>query len=291
MNAGERLPGTPAPMHLWPTDEGLRIAADAWGDPAAPLVLLGHGGGQTRHAWRATGQELGEAGYHAVAFDLLGHGDSDWPPDGVYSIDAYIGGLQSLLRALGGRKPVLVGASMSAEIFLVAAGEGAVDVAALVMVDFAPRTREEGYERNRSFMAAHARGFASLEQVAEAISSHRGGGAPPRRLDGLAKVVRRGPDGRYYWHWDPRMLGWRMREYPTRYERMAATARRLKAPMLLVRGGKSDVLSEEGAQEFLQLVPHAEYVHIAEAGHMIAGDRNDTFGHAAVDFLARVVGS
>ncbi len=134
MNGGERLPGTPAPMHLWPTDEGLRVAADAWGDPAAPLVLLGHGGGQTRHAWRKTAQDLGAAGYHAVAFDLRGHGDSDWPPDGAYGIDAYVAGLQSLLRALGGRKPVLIGASLSAQIFLIAAGEGAVDAAALVMV-------------------------------------------------------------------------------------------------------------------------------------------------------------
>jgi pimeloyl-ACP methyl ester carboxylesterase len=291
MNAGERLPGTPAPMHLWPTDEGLHIAADAWGDPTAPLVLLGHGGGQTRHAWRATGQELGAAGYHAVAFDLRGHGDSDWPSDGVYSLDAYIGGLQSLLRVLGGRKAVLNGASMSAEIFLVAAGEGAVDAAALVLVDFAPRTQPEGYERNRTFMAAHAQGFASLEEVADAISSHRGGAPRPPNLNGLAKVVRKRSDGRYHWHWDQRMLDWRVQEYPTRYERMAAAARRLTAPTLLVRGDKSDVVSEEGAQEFMQLAPHTEYVLIADAGHMIAGDRNDTFGHAAVDFMKRALRS
>jgi non-heme chloroperoxidase len=276
-------------MRLWPTDEGLQIAADAWGDPTAPLVLLGHGGGQTRHAWRATARELGEAGYHAVAFDLPGHGDSDWPADGDYSLDAQIRSLRSLLRALGAARPVLIGASLSAEIFLVAAGEGTVDPAALGMVDYAPRTQEQGYERNRSFMAAHAEGFASLAEAAGAINAHRGVSAPPRKLDGLAKVVRQGADGRYYWHWDSRLLAWREREYPTRYARMAAAARRLTAPTLLVRGGKSDVLSEEGAQEFLQLVPHAEYIQIAGAGHMIAGDRNETFGLAARDFLARAL--
>ncbi len=140
-------------------------------------------------------------------------------------------------------------------------------------------------------MEAHTGGFASLEEVAEAISSHRGGGPRPPSLDGLAKVVRRGPDGRYHWHWDPRTLDWRVREYPTRHERMAAAARRLKAPTLLVRGGNSDVLSEEGAQEFLQLVPHAEYVRIAGAGHMLAGDHNDSFGRAALDFLSRALRS
>jgi len=296
MNAGERLPGTPEPLHLWVTDGGLRVAADAWGDPSAPPVLLGHGGGQTRHAWRDTARRLADAGYRAVACDSRGHGDTDWPDDGDYSLDAQIRGLQGLLATPAfagpdgapGRKPVLVGASMSAEIFLVGVGEGRIDAAGLVLVDYAPRTREEGYQRNKAFMEAHAHGFASLEEVADAVASHRGG-PRPARLDGLAKVVRRRADGRLYWHWDARLLDWRVREYPTRYARMAAAARKLSLPTLLVRGGRSDVLSEEGAQEFLQMAPHAEYVVIPEAGHMIAGDANDAFGRAVLDFLGRAV--
>jgi non-heme chloroperoxidase len=284
MNAGERLPGTPEPMHVWTLPDGLRIAADSWGDPAAPLVLLGHGGGQTRHAWKVTGRRFAEAGYHAVACDLPGHGDSDWSPAGDYSAEARIAYLQQLLRVLGGRKPMLVGASLSAETFLLAVGEGRVDAAALVLADYAPRTQEGGYERNRAFMSAHAQGFASLDEVADAIASHRGG--RPRQVDGLAKVVRRGADGRYRWHWDPRLIDWRMREYAGRYERMAASSRRLALPTLLVHGGKSDILSAEGAQEFLQLAPHAQYVLLPESGHMMAGDPNDAFGREAVEFLS-----
>jgi pimeloyl-ACP methyl ester carboxylesterase len=37
---------------------GLAIAADRWGEPGNPLVLLQHGGGQTRHAWKGTGEAL-----------------------------------------------------------------------------------------------------------------------------------------------------------------------------------------------------------------------------------------
>lgn len=85
MNPYTRLPGTPVPMHRWTGDDGLQLAGDSWGDPRGPLVLLLHGVGQTRHAWRATGQRLGAAGYHAVAFDARGHGDSDWAADGDYS--------------------------------------------------------------------------------------------------------------------------------------------------------------------------------------------------------------
>src|SRR5947207_12596909 len=55
MSAGSRLPGTPTPMHTWRGAGGLTIAGDSWGDPNGPLVLLQHGGGQTRHAWKNAG--------------------------------------------------------------------------------------------------------------------------------------------------------------------------------------------------------------------------------------------
>jgi pimeloyl-ACP methyl ester carboxylesterase len=58
---------------------------------------------------------------------------------------------------------------------------------------------------------------------------------------------------------------------------------------LLVRGRQSDVVSEENVKHFRELVPHAEYVDVADAAHMVAGDRNDAFTTAVVDFLQRVM--
>jgi non-heme chloroperoxidase len=289
MNAGERLPGSPEPMHAWVTRAGLRIAADAWGDPQGPLVVMMHGGGQSRHAWRATGRNLGAAGYHAVAFDLRGHGDSDWSPEGDYSAGAFVADLAFVLRQFGERKPVLVGASLGAEMALLAAGEEAVSVAGIAMIDFAPRTEQGGFERLRDFMSGNADGFASLEEAADSIARFRGGAPRPANLSGLARVLRLGADGRYRWHWDRRLVDCRVREYPHREGRMAAAAKRLRQPALLVRGAGSDVVSEEGAREFLQLCPHADYINVADAGHMIVGDRNDIFGRAAAPFLARVL--
>jgi pimeloyl-ACP methyl ester carboxylesterase len=271
-------------MQVRMTGDGLRIAFDTWGDPAAPLVLFGHGGGQTRHAWASTARRFAAAGYQAVAFDLPGHGDSDWMPDGDYGFEARLRHLASLVQLLGNPQPVLIGASLSAETFLVAAGERRVDAAALVLADFAPRTTDEGFERNRAFMQAHTDGFASLQDVAEAIAQHRGT-TRPLRSDGLAKVVRRGRDGRFHWHWDPRFLDWRTKEFPLRHARMVAAARGIEIPTLLVRGEHSDVLDEDGAREFLGLVPHARYTILQGAGHMVAGDRNDAFGDAALALL------
>ncbi len=64
-------------------------------------------------------------------------------------------------------------------------------------------------------------------------------------------------------------------------------AQRLTLPTLLIRGRLSDLVTEEQAEEFLRLVPHAEYVDVAGAGHMIAGDRNDVFTDAVTAFLDR----
>jgi pimeloyl-ACP methyl ester carboxylesterase len=54
-----------------------------------------------------------------------------------------------------------------------------------------------------------------------------------------------------------------------------------------VRGRQSDLLSEDGARHFLGLAPHAEYVDVAGAGHMVAGDKNDAFTVGVVEFLQR----
>ena len=68
---------------------------------------------------------------------------------------------------------------------------------------------------------------------------------------------------------------------------LEAAARRVDVPVLVVRGRMSDLLSEEGARELLELVPHGEMVSVAGAGHMVAGDRNDLFNDAVVGFLDR----
>jgi pimeloyl-ACP methyl ester carboxylesterase len=56
-------------------------------------------------------------------------------------------------------------------------------------------------------------------------------------------------------------------------------------PTMLVRGRMSDLVSEETARHFLELVPAARFVDVSDAGHMVAGDRNDAFTAAVVEFL------
>ena len=288
MSAGRKLPGTPEPMHRWIGDGGLHIAGDTWGPTSAPSVVLLHGGGQTRHAWKQTGVRLASAGYRVAAFDARGHGDSDWAPDGAYDHRTMARDLRLVVEALGDPRPVLVGASLGGGTALVGIGEGIVDASALVLVDVAPLIENSGVDRIHEFMNRHPNGFDTLESVAEVIASYQPQRRRSRTLDGLAKNVRIGPDGRYRWHWDPVYQASHV-GLDERRVWLSQCARQVRVPTLLLRGVLSDLLSEAGAADFLQLCTHAEYVSVTDAAHMVAGDRNDIFGDAVIEFLSRAV--
>jgi pimeloyl-ACP methyl ester carboxylesterase len=265
---------------------GVALAGDAWGDPAAAPVILLPGGGQTRHSWRGTGRAIARAGWYAVSLDARGHGDSGWPEDGDYAIDAFASDLRAVATALG-RRPVVVGASLGGITALITEGETQGVTAAVVLVDVAARIELAGAERVRAFMMAFPQGFASLEEAADVVAAYLPHRPRPRQLGGLTKSLRQGDDGRWRWHWDPRFLtGIRPPSDVANPSRLENAARGLTVPTLLVRGRESDVLSEDGARAFVDLVPHARFVDVSQAGHMVAGDRNDAFTDAVLDFLA-----
>jgi pimeloyl-ACP methyl ester carboxylesterase len=268
---------------------GLALEGDLRGDPEAPPVLLLHGGGQTRHAWGGTAATLAERGWRTLALDARGHGRSDWDPDADYTLAAFAADVLAVLAELAGPPPVLVGASLGGLTSLFLEGEAAPGTArALVFVDIAPRLERQGADRIHAFMD-RPQGFTSLEEAADAIAAYNPHRPRPNDLRGLEKNLRRGDDGRWYWHWDPRFITGGGPTELVDHARMSACARSLSVPTLLVRGRMSDILSEEGAREMLELVPHARYADVSGAGHMVAGDRNDAFTAAVVAFLDDLV--
>jgi pimeloyl-ACP methyl ester carboxylesterase len=274
----------------------IRLAADAAGDADAPPVLLFHGGGQTRHAWGTTLAVLAGHGWRAYSVDLRGHGESGWDEAGDYTLDAFAADVRAIASTLP-RPPALVGASLGgvASMAAIAETDGLPIASALVLVDVAPTIERAGAQRIGAFMAQHMEhGFGSLEEVADAIAAYNPHRPRPSDLSGLSKNLRRRPDGRWAWHWDPRFISGRLgsrdetRSSLVDAQRLRAAARALTIPVLLVRGRMSDLLSEAGARELLELVPHARLVDVAGAGHMVAGDRNDLFNDAIVSFLEDV---
>jgi pimeloyl-ACP methyl ester carboxylesterase len=291
LNTRRRIAINLEPARSWEASNGNRLAGDEWGNPGEPVVLLMHGGGQTRHAWKQLGEVLAREGYRAISFDARGHGDSDWAPDGDYRTEAMVQDLVSIVEATGDPHPVLVGASMGGEVGLIGIAEGHVSSRALVLVDIVPRIEWAGVQRIAEFMQHPLDGFGSLDEVAALIAAYQPHRPPSRNLRGLAKNVRVDDNGRYHWHWDPAYRPITSEAVlQTRQRRLEDCAKKITIPTLLVRGGLSDIVSDEGVQEFLQLCRHTEYVNVPSARHMVVGDDNDVFANAIVDFLSRALG-
>jgi pimeloyl-ACP methyl ester carboxylesterase len=271
--------------------ECLTLVADEWNRGAEsaasrPTVLMLHGGGQNRFSWKKTGQVLAEQGLHVVALDSRGHGDSDRAPNANYSIDALCADTLEVLDQIG-RPVALIGASMGGMTgMLVADAAGPQRVTQLVLVDVVPRYEKSGSARIRDFMFSHVHGFESLEEAADAVAEYLPHRTKPRSPDGLKKNLRL-RDGRWYWHWDPAFLSAPDDDPFIRVERLEQAVTNLTIPILLIRGKLSDVVSTEGVKDFLDKVPGAEFVELSHAGHTAAGDDNDAFSEAVVQFVSR----
>lgn len=270
---------------------GIGLVADEWNRDAAPAdrptILMLHGGGQNRFSWKNTGQFLADEGYHVIALDSRGHGDSDRAPDADYAIETLQADVLHVLRAIG-RPVVLIGASMSGLTgILVAESAGPDTVTGLVLVDVVPRYEKNGSARIRDFMLTNVHGFASLEEAADAVSAYLPHRSKPRSPEGLKKNLRL-RDGRWYWHWDPAFMTAPGDDPELRTDNFERAASQLRIPILLIRGKLSDVVSPEGVQHFLDTVPRAEFVELSHAGHTAAGDDNDAFTDAVVDFVRRL---
>ena len=281
---------TPSTVTFRGVDD-LALIGDEWNKGAAaaadhPTILMLHGGGQNRFSWKNTGQILADSGFHVIALDSRGHGDSDRSPSGKYSVESLCEDALQVLYQIG-RPVVLVGASMGGLTGILAAHEAGPEIVTkLVLVDVVPRFEKDGSARIRDFMFSHVHGFDSLDEAADAVAAYLPHRPRPRSTEGLKKNLRL-RDGRWYWHWDPAFLSKPDDDPFARMEKLEQAAINLHVPILLIRGKLSDVVSPEGVEDFLAKVPHAELVELPGAGHTAAGDDNDAFSEAVVQFVLR----
>lgn len=264
---------------------GIVVRGDRRGHPDHPPIVFLHGGGQTRHSWGGAAAELASQGWLTYSVDARGHGDSDWAPGGDYSLDAFAEDVIAIVERVG-VPPVLVGASLGGLASIVALGRLRPDLArGLVLVDSLPTLEKSGTERIGEFLRAHlADGFASLKEAAAAVTAYNPHRPTPPDPEGLRKNLRE-RDGRWYWHWDPAFVGGTSPAAALDAAYLMECAKAIDIPILLIRGRMSDVVSEENARAFVEEIPNAELVDVADAAHMVAGDRNDVFTRAVIDFL------
>ena len=232
--------------------EGKDIAASVFGLKSNPLVVFLHGGGQTRFAWDKAAESISQKGFFVITYDLRGHGDSFWSDEGNYRIHHHKEDLVSIIKNFD-QPANLVGASLGGMTSLSLAGDPNYSnlCKTLIMVDIGIYPNQEGSDKIVEFMRSAADGFSSLEEAANYISD---------------------------------FLPHREKEY---FGHLEDAAKSLDKPTLLIRGGLSDVLTEEDKNYFLNIVSHAEFEEINNAAHMVAGDKNDIFSEAVEKFLVK----
>lgn len=265
-------------------NDSLKLVGDRGGPADAPCVILMHGGGQTRFSWVAAGERLVADGYQIINFDARGHGESDWAGNGGYSLAKHADDLIAI-AATTDAPIALVGASLGGATALRAIAAG-MRPEALVLVDIVPEPHPKGVARIREFMLARPEGYETLDEVADAIASYNPNRQRPSDSKNLIRNMRQSEDGRYRWHWDPAFLG---REVTVELKDMAETMEGARAagniPVLLIRGMESDVVDERSTEQLRDILPALEVADIPGAGHMVAGDNNDLFNAALLEFL------
>lgn len=221
-----------------------------------------------------------------MAFDLRGHGESDWAADGDYHVDAFARDIQCLLSQFDDRV-TLVGASRGGQASLIAGSRHPERVRLIMLADVAPDMPDHAIDGIRRFFAEGARGYPSLDAAADALALHL---EQPRISDAsrLARSMRQDSAGRWYWHWDPATGKDEFLHPASENEAVLAAAARVASPVVLVRAELSHLVNDANTAHFQALAPQLEVLIAKGVGHMFTADRNDEFAAKLLDQLTRL---
>jgi pimeloyl-ACP methyl ester carboxylesterase len=252
-----------------------------WGTAGLPPLVCLHGITQTAHSWDEVAPALART-HHVRALDQRGHGDSTWAPDGDYRIATQSHDVENFLRVIDAAPAVLVALSMGGLVAMTLAARAPDLLRALVVVDIAPEAQRRGVDNIRNFVAA----TDELDHFEDFVT-HAHAFNPRRTLDNIRERLRHNlqqlPSGRWTWKYDPALRN------PARVgEGMGdlwQQVETIRCPVLIVRGGESDILAPEVAARFGGIVG-AEVRTVPGAGHSVMGDNPAGFLAAVAPFLA-----
>ena len=269
--AGVDVPEFVAPKSGQAILNGMRLHWLDWGtEGKRPIVFL-HGGGLNAHTWDLVSLAL-RTGYHCIALDLRGHGDSEWSPTTDYRLEAHSADVEALVRHLGLKEYVLVGMSLGGLTAMQYASEHASELAGLVIIDIGPEFRPEGSKKIRDFLAAPAE-YDSVDdyvKIAKAFNPLRDEELLRRSLLHNLRQTHR---GKWVWKWDPRpRVQFDVEAMMRRNAALWATVDRITCPTFVVRGEQSEVFLEADAEKLTARLPSARWLTVAKAGHTVQGD-------------------
>ncbi len=257
---------------------GLRFHFLEWGQPDAPPVLLLHGGNQSAHSWDLVSLHLADR-YHVYAVDQRGHGDSEWTRDLDYSIEAKAADALAFIRAQELGTPIVVGHSMGGRVTMEMASSREGMARGAVLVDVGPELSPKGVEVVQNFVVRNVE-FDDLDEFLDNVVKYD----RFRSREHIARTVKynmlRRVDGKYVSKVDHRRVPGAS-EAPSEFDPTA-----MSFPVLLIRGGESDVLEPDAATRFVAALPKGQLVTVPGVGHNVHGGNTPGFLEAINPFLA-----
>ena len=250
---------------------GLQMHYLDWGSKGKPPILFLHGGALTAHTWDLCCLALRDD-FHCLAVDQRGHGDTDWAPDGDYSIAAQVADVRGFIDHLGLQDFVLVGMSMGAINALSYAINHSDRLSHLVIIDAGPEMRRPGSSRIRDFVNDVA-DAVSIEAIIERALQFNPRRDPNILRRSLMHNLRQQADGSWRWKYDrSRFQRLNQETHLAERARLADGLSAIACPTLVVRGGESDVFHDDDAERLASRLPNARWVKIPGAGHTVQGD-------------------
>ena len=237
-----------------------------WGEAGRPPVVMVHGLSGNAHNFDNLAPHLAGR-YHVISVDVRGRGESDWAADADYSNDAYIADLEGLRRSLGFERMSLVGTSLGGRISMSYAGTYPDRVERTVLNDIGPDIDPRGGARIASSTREAVTTFKTMEEVIAWHCEQRVGFSSLNDSDQRAvagHAVKGLPGGGYTWKMDPAVRTDPRRPDPETSWKLALN---IPGPVLLVRGGDSDLLSPETAQRMVAEMQDCRMVEVPGVGH------------------------
>ena len=263
-----------------------------WGrEDAQPVVLL-HGGNQSAHSWDLVSLHL-SADYRVIALDQRGHGDSEWNRGAHYAISDMMPDAREFIRALGLSRPVVVGHSMGGVVALALACAHPQQVRAAVVVDIGPEVGERGARMIREFVGRNIE-FDDMEEFLDRVERYDRYRTRAHIERTLKYNLIKRADGRYMTKADRRRYvvssGDDDAEARARLPGVPGLADvgKLEMPVLVIRGGDSNVLEQEAAKRFVAALPDGELKVVPDCGHNVASQNTAGFLAAVKPFLDRI---
>jgi pimeloyl-ACP methyl ester carboxylesterase len=274
----------------------LRLHYVDWGNPGAPPLLLVHGGRDHCRNWDWVAQAL-RHDWHIFAPDLRGHGDSQWSPDGSYSMAAYIYDLAQLIHQQELAPVTIVAHSLGSMITLRYTGIYPENVRKLVAIEglgVAPRSMIERakqpiaermrrwVDEQRALSGRMPRRYASIDEALKRMQEANRFLSPEQARHLTQHGVNQNEDGSYSWKFDNYVRA--DRPYGLTQAETEDLWSRIACPTLLVYGKESWASNPEEDGR-IRHFKTARVVSFEGAGHWVHHDRLDGFLDLLRDFL------